>query len=220
MDRMLHTVQRKNVRPVGYKPIRSWLACRTNPGIVRAGGQLLLCGKAVCDVASDGHLCLEKDLVIGGNLRFGSQAESYLKIHQKGVLTVKGRFQIFFGGSVEIFPGASLTLGRGYINTGAAISCGKQITLGDEVFIARNVYITDSDHHRIFDTKGTFSNEPADVIIGDHVWIGYGAIILKGVSVGDGAIIAAGSVVTHNVPSNCLAAGVPAKVIRKAVNWE
>lgn len=58
------------------------------------------------------------------------------------------------------------------------------------------------------------------VCIGNHVWIGQRAMILKGVSIGDGAIIAAGAVVTRDVPAGCLAAGVPAKVIRKNVEWK
>ena len=58
------------------------------------------------------------------------------------------------------------------------------------------------------------------VFIGNHVWIGTNVTILKGVTIGDGAIIAAGSVVTKSVPSKCLAAGVPAKVIKENVEWK
>lgn len=58
------------------------------------------------------------------------------------------------------------------------------------------------------------------VEIGNNVWIGVGATILKGVTIGDGAIIAAGSVVTKDIPARCLAAGVPAKVIKTDVEWE
>lgn len=58
------------------------------------------------------------------------------------------------------------------------------------------------------------------VEIGNNVWIGVGTTILKGVTIGDGAIIAAGSVVTKDIPARCLAAGVPAKVIKTDVEWE
>ena len=57
------------------------------------------------------------------------------------------------------------------------------------------------------------------VVIGNHVWIAAGAMILKGVTIGDGAVIAAGAVVTKDVPAYCLAAGVPARVIRENVLW-
>ena len=58
------------------------------------------------------------------------------------------------------------------------------------------------------------------ITIGKHVWIGQNAMILKGVNIGDGAVIAAGAVVTKDVPAGCLAAGVPAKVIKKDVIWK
>lgn len=128
--------------------------------------------------------------------------------------------KVFFGGSIEVFDNGVLTLGNGYINTGGSIACAKSITLGNGVFIGRNTYITDSDHHRIVDSRNEVINEPQAVNIGDHVLIGFGAVILKGVTIGSGAVIAAGAVVTHDIPAGCMAAGVPAKVIRKDVIWK
>ena len=60
----------------------------------------------------------------------------------------------------------------------------------------------------------------APIHIGNHVWVGVRAIILKGVTIGDGAIIAAGSVVTRDVPANTLVGGVPAKIIKDNISWE
>ena len=57
------------------------------------------------------------------------------------------------------------------------------------------------------------------VHIGDHVWIGARAVVLKGVTIGDGAIVAAGAVVVDNVPPRALAAGVPARVVREEIEW-
>jgi acetyltransferase-like isoleucine patch superfamily enzyme len=56
--------------------------------------------------------------------------------------------------------------------------------------------------------------------IGNHVWIGMNVTILKGVQIGDGAIIAAGAVVTRNIPARCLAGGVPARVLKENITWE
>jgi acetyltransferase-like isoleucine patch superfamily enzyme len=57
------------------------------------------------------------------------------------------------------------------------------------------------------------------VRIGNHVWIGARAVVLKGVTVGDGAVIGAGAVVTQNVPPNTMVAGVPARAIRDEIEW-
>ena len=57
-------------------------------------------------------------------------------------------------------------------------------------------------------------------MIGDHVWIGARAVVLKGVTIGDGAVIAAGAVVTHDVPAHTLVGGVPAKIIKQNIVWE
>ena len=73
----------------------------------------------------------------------------------------------------------------------------------------------DCDAHRIDGKLNVFP-----VIIGNHVWIGTRVTILKGVSVGEGFIIGAGSIVTHDVPAHCMVAGNPARVIKIDVSWE
>jgi acetyltransferase-like isoleucine patch superfamily enzyme len=74
--------------------------------------------------------------------------------------------------------------------------------------------IRDDDEHYVGDGSPT-----APVTIGDHVWLGTRAIILKGVTIGDGALVAAGAVVTKDVPPKTLVGGVPARVIREGVDW-
>ena len=59
----------------------------------------------------------------------------------------------------------------------------------------------------------------APIVIQDHVWLGMNVIVLKGVTIGEGAIVAAGSIVTKDVPPHCLVAGVPAKVVKTDVTW-
>lgn len=204
----------------GYRPLSTWLINRRSKGVFNDGGKIICCGKAVCDIADSAEIHLRGDLILGDNLRKKSNAESYLKLKPNGRLNVNGRFQVFFGASLEVFGGGQLTLGKGYINTGGVIACVNSVTIGDGVFIGRNTFITDSDHHRFFNAHGDEINAPQPVKIGDHVLIGFGAIILKGVTIGDGAVIAAGSVVTKDVPAGCVAAGVPAKVITEDVIWK
>lgn len=203
----------------GCRFFRTWRVKRMIQKYKSGEGKILCCGRAVCDVGKEVKMTLANDLIMGANLRKGSRAESYLRIKDKGILNVNGRFQIFFGASVEVFEGAELTVGRGYINTGGAIACAKSITIGDGVFIGRNTYITDSDHHCIYSDEGR-TNESKEVVIENHVLIGFGAIILKGVTIGEGAIVASGAVVTKDVPANCVVAGVPARVIQENVKWK
>ena len=203
----------------GYRPFASLILNRKT-FVSSENGKIYCCGNVICDISQNSQINLNDDLVLGANLRKGSKAESYLKIRNGGKFNVHGRFQLFFGASIEIWENAVLDLGKGYVNTGGNIACAKSITIGDGVFIGRNTYITDSDHHKILNEKDDVLNEPKKVVIGNHVLIGYGAVVLKGVTIGDGAVIAAGAVVTDDVPAGCMVAGVPAKVIKEGVVWK
>jgi len=183
------------------------------------GGTIHQAGNVILDINETATIELNADISLGHNLRERSHAETYLKMHRDARLIVDGYFKAFYGSNIEIFKGAVLKLEGGYMNTGCTIACANHITIGEGAAIARGVFIYDSDHHKMLDEQGKQTNASAPVIIGKHVWIGVGSIILKGVSIGDGAIIAAGAVVTRNVPARCLAAGNPARVIKKNVEW-
>ena len=83
--------------------------------------------------------------------------------------------------------------------------------------ISEDVIIRDSDNHCI---KKTGYQKTKPIYIGNHVWIGLRATVLKGVTIGDGAIVAAGAVVNKDVPPKTLVGGVPARIISKNVEWE
>ena len=118
---------------------------------------------------------------------------------------------------VGTFPHAKLTIGNNVnINECVHIYAGESIEIGDGTLIAPFCYIMDWDHK--IDGKKPIMNSgmvTKRVVIGKNVWIGTGVKILKGVTVGDGAVIGAGAVVTKDIPSFSIAAGVPAKVIKK-----
>ena len=117
------------------------------------------------------------------------------------------------------FPGARIILGDGVILGGTIIVARKSVEIGDGTGVGANVVIADSDFHVVWPPERRFDLAPIEeakpVKIGRRVWIGYGAIILKGVTIGDNAVIGAGSVVTRDVPANTLAAGSPARPIRR-----
>ncbi len=97
---------------------------------------------------------------------------------------------------------------------GVRMSAATGITIGDSCMMASNVYITDSDWHGVYD-RADYIGATGHVTIGNNVWLGDSSIVCKGVSIGDNSIIGAGSVVTRDIPDNVIAAGNPAKVIKK-----
>lgn len=126
-----------------------------------------------------------------------------------GQITVEGC--IFEPGvRLEVHRGAILAIGKGtYINRNATVVVAESVRIGRRVKIGWDVVIMDTDLHG-------HSGQPAcsrPVVIGDGVWIGCRALILKGVHVGDGAIIAAGAIVTKDVPSQTIVASPRAEVI-------
>lgn len=112
-------------------------------------------------------------------------------------------------------PGARVEIGpRTYLNRRTEVMCRERVTIGADCAISWDVSITDTDYHSIDGQPDT-----AAVTIGDHVWVGARATVLKGVEIGAGAVVAAGSVVVSDVPAGCLVAGVPARVVREGVTW-
>jgi len=103
---------------------------------------------------------------------------------------------------------------RVYFNVNCVILDVMKVTIGSFVFFGPSVHIYTASHPTEFKLrrKRAFAKP---VSIGDDCWIGGGAIICPGVTIGNRCVIAAGSVVTKNIPDDSLAAGIPAKVIRK-----
>ncbi len=122
---------------------------------------------------------------------------------------------VYDGSTIVANNNAKLQFGSGYINSNCEIRCFDSITIGENVAIAKEVIIRDSDLHKISNSVMT-----APITIGNHVWIGTRAMILKGVTIGDGAVVAAGAVVTKDVPPNSVVAGIPAKVVKENITWE
>lgn len=156
-------------------------------------------------------------LILGKKENPKSKQETRFSMGKNSKLNVKGDFSVGFGSDIRVFDNAKLELGSGYLNGFVQIICANNIQIGNDVAIARDVIIRDTDAHSILDGK---HKKDRPIIIGNHVWIGTRAIIMKGVTIGDGAIIAAGAIVTKNVPSNTVVAGVPAKVIRENIKWK
>jgi acetyltransferase-like isoleucine patch superfamily enzyme len=131
----------------------------------------------------------------------------------------------------NIDPDGQVTVGDDTVLVGAIFMCAERIAIGRHVVISYHVTIADSDFHPLdLDARrlDAIANAPGGdrskrppvesrpVVIQDGAWIGIGAIILKGVHIGSGAKIAAGSVVTRDVPPNATVAGNPARIVTEA----
>lgn len=123
-------------------------------------------------------------------------------------------------------PSAELSIGADSGLTSATISASTTIAIGERVLLGAGTLITDSDHHLVDPPSGQSRRRlgmPTPraqdrVSIGDDVFIGARSIVLKGVTIGNGTVIGAGSVVTGDIPSMVVAAGNPCRVIRALRN--
>jgi maltose O-acetyltransferase len=102
---------------------------------------------------------------------------------------------------------------RVFINSGVVLFSAKSVTIGNDVALANEAYLMDTDSHGV---EGRPVKE-APIVIGDGTWIGARAIILPGVTIGRRCLVAAGSVVSRDVPDDTLVAGNPARPVRTLV---
>ena len=102
-------------------------------------------------------------------------------------------------------------------------SCeGKRVVIGKDCMLSHDIDIRNTDSHSILNEKGERINPSADIILGDHVWVGIRSTILKGSFIPSGCVVAAQSMVTSSskAEKNSLMAGIPAKVIKTNVFWD
>lgn len=113
-------------------------------------------------------------------------------------------------------PSARIIIGNNVGLAGATLHCNLSITIGNHCRCGPGVILCDNDSHRVARSVEERSLRPAEapIVLQDNVWLGMRTIVLKGVTIGANTIVAAGSVVTHNLPGNVIAGGVPARVIR------
>jgi acetyltransferase-like isoleucine patch superfamily enzyme len=139
-------------------------------------------------------------------------------------LKIEPRGEIRFGRFVWIGDGTKIRCHEGVVEIGAktvmgqecTISAYQRVRIGEQCVIADRAMFIDFDHgvvevERPIRLQGIYKR---DVEVGNNVWIGYGACILRGVSVGDNSVIGTNAVVTKDVPANAVVAGIPARVVR------
>jgi acetyltransferase-like isoleucine patch superfamily enzyme len=142
-----------------------------------------------------------------------------LYIREGGCWIIRDYNQIGRGSLVWILEGGCIEMqGDSFTAGNNMIIAKEQVTIGRDCQIAFGVTIADHDFHKTY-TNGIQNPETLPVIIKDGVWIGMNATILKGVTIGERAIVAAGAVVTRDVPARAMVAGVPARIIKTDVEF-
>ena len=171
-------------------------------------------------IAKSAEIILNADLILNDCRIKGSKEECLILLRDNAKWTVDGTVQLYYGTTIQIHKNAELSMGEAHMNVGTTIICANKMTLGQVVNTGRGVFIFDSDHHPIYDGNGSRINESKPVIIGDNVWIGLKSTILKGAFIESGTVIGAHSLVSGNIPGNCLVATVPARPVMKNIHWE
>jgi len=120
-----------------------------------------------------------------------------------------------------LLPGAELVVGDEVGVSGGSICAARRVKIGARCLLGANVTIADTDFHALAPANRRYASDPAQIgsepiEIGENVFIGANATILKGVTIGRNAVIGAGSVVTRDVPAHAIVAGCPARLLRFA----
>lgn len=184
--------------------------------VLRKGGKFLPYKKSYLILNKTAKIILRGNLQVNDNCIKQNGRSTIIRMDSNSQISVDKGFSIYYGGDIICFRNSKLNLGSGFCNSNIKIRCTNSITIGNNVAISHDVTIMDSDAHNI-DYDGYEMTKP--IIIGNNVWIGSRVIILKGVRIGDGAIVAAGAVVTKDVPENSVVVGCPAKVIKNNIKW-
>ena len=175
-----------------------------------------------------GRLCWLKFKLLGRNCSCGKglRVKGKLEIAGKGNVSL-GDNVLFEGGAFGInslctySPDARISIGSYTYLNGVRVSCYQKVKIGEFCIFAYS-HISDSDFHAVKparrDPEAPVDVEP--VIIQDNVWVCLSALIFKGVTIGRNSVVGGGAVVTRDVPSNCVVAGNPAKVVRRFTKEE
>jgi len=162
------------------------------------------------------------------NISPDSRIRYYNIFQRKNTTLTVGAGSIVEGHLVFECENSSISIGKNSFIGDSSVICAERVEIGDDVLISWGCTIVDHDSHSVHfqkrknDVRDWFYGRKdwADVIrqpvvINDKSWIGFNTIILKGVTIGEGAIVGAGSVVTKDVPPYTIVAGNPARIIRE-----
>ena len=153
-------------------------------------------------------------IMFGGRLTVGLKQlwgrNTKLVVTRRGKLIIGDMLEARRMDYISVQDGAMHIGNHVFMNQNVSVTCMEKIDIGDRCIIANNVVIVDHDHDFV---NGGFVSAP--VKLQNDVWLGANATVLKGVTIGEGAIVAAGSVVNKDVPAHTMVAGAPARIIKE-----
>lgn len=154
------------------------------------------------------------------NIKREKVSPSTLWLGNRSSFICKGRVDIREGSQIILFEDSTLEIGDSVVLNGCVIQSATSITIGNNSSITAGTLVQDTDFHPSYEKDGSPKPYKKPISIGNNVWIASRCIILKGVTIGDGAVVASGAVVTHDVPPYTLVAGNPAKVVKEnIISW-
>jgi acetyltransferase-like isoleucine patch superfamily enzyme len=150
----------------------------------------------------------------------GAQVAAGARFTGRGSIRLGRGSRVKEDAQVYVAPGAELVLGEGAaIGIRNIVNVAASVRIGNRSRLSWDCQVTDTDYHTVVGADGVPRPPTKPVVIGEHVLIGSRAMILKGVTIGDGAIVAAGAVVTKDVPPGVIVGGNPARQIGVASDW-
>ena len=168
-------------------------------------------------------------LTIGDNCKCSYNMQTAIIISDRSTVCLGKSLRI--GGRFEIMSDANLEVGDNFhlnssLNSLISVKEHTEMVIGNDCLFSHDLIFYTNDAHSIFDVETGQNinstkeiNSQRKIIIGNHVWIGARSIILYNTKIGDGSIIGAGSIVKSKIPNNCIAVGMPARVVRRNVVW-
>jgi serine acetyltransferase len=137
-----------------------------------------------------------------------------------GSVEFMGKASLGHGSKLSV--SGSLILGHRFsISAESTLIATQKITIGDNVLVSWDALISDTDFHRIYDHEGQHINQTRPITIGNGVWIGCRTLILKGVDIADGVVLAASTTLTRSIDAqNSIVGGEPARVIKENIRWQ
>lgn len=164
------------------------------------------------------QIILHANLHLNTNRYPGSRAECYLRLRDGASMEVTGSVSLMYHGTIEVHKDASLRIGSCAVQSGAVIICAYKMTLGEGCLYSRMCYISDSDHHQIRNAEGEITNYPRETVVGDHVWIGVGATVMKGAKIKSGCVLGAGALVGGHVKERRFLMAEPSRAFSD-IDW-